>query len=300
MRGLKISPNITKRDSQSLMKYFNDIASIPQMSREEEYKVAVKVYNGDDKALEKLVYSNLRFVVSVAKQYHNSGVELADLINEGNIGLINAARKFDPSKGFKFISYAVWHIRQCLINYLIANGQTIKIPNGISQQMRRVREVVDVFNQEHERYPTKEELLEIVTSNNISGNWSEKTINDIENAILINVKSMDMPIGEEDFKLSDIIENHDSSLDTYKDVNTEDVDSIVSALLNNLDKLDTRSRGIIELVYGLNGQFPMNKKIIAEKYGINVVTVDAIIKKSFRYLRKITSKNNKINIKELL
>src|SRR6187200_1071 len=162
MRQLKIATQITNRDSQAVEKYLQEISKIPMITPEEETTLAQRIKMGDQRALDKLVQANLRFVVSVAKQYQHQGLSLSDLINEGNLGLIKAAQRFDETKGFKFISYAVWWIRQSILQALAEQGRLVRLPLNKVGSLSKLNKIMIHFEQQHEREPSQEELAEIM------------------------------------------------------------------------------------------------------------------------------------------
>src|SRR6266480_6425407 len=165
MRQLKIATQITNRDSQAVEKYLQEISKIPMITPEEETVLAQRIKMGDQRALDKLVQANLRFVVSVAKQYQHQGLSLSDLINEGNIGLIKAAQRFDESKGFKFISYAVWWIRQSILQALVEQSRMVRLPLNKVGSLSKLNKIMIQFEQEHEREPSHDELADIMNVN---------------------------------------------------------------------------------------------------------------------------------------
>ena len=162
LRQLKITKQITSRDSLSLIKYLNEISSMEMMTAEEEKEAAILISKGDEKAVDKLVRANLRFVVSVAKQHQNSGEKLADLVSAGNVGLLEAAKRFDHTRGFKFISYAVWWIRQAILQYISENSRTIRLPSNKLNSINKVNNASSYLEQIHQRPPTAEEITEVV------------------------------------------------------------------------------------------------------------------------------------------
>lgn len=190
MRQLKITNSITSRGSQSLEDYLNDISKQPLLTAEEEVKLAQRIRNDDRKALERLVCANLRFVVSVAKQYQNQGLTLPDLINEGNIGLIKAAEKFDETRGFKFISYAVWWIRQSILQALAEQSRMVRLPLNQVSAVSRINKLIMKFEQEHERKPSAYELSELI----------DETPEKIRDSLRANGRPMSInaPLGEGD------------------------------------------------------------------------------------------------------
>ena len=195
MRQFKIIKQITKRDSASVSNYLQEINRFDLLTPEEEAALARRIRNGDDAALEKLVRANLRFVVSVAKQYQNNGLSLSDLINEGNVGLIKAARRFDETKGFKFISYAVWWIRNAILQAIVEYSRLVRIPSGKISAYSRVNKAILSFVQKHEREPTKQELVGML---GLSEEQIEETMRSLKKHL-----SIDAPLagGEDDFTM---------------------------------------------------------------------------------------------------
>ncbi|MEQ9231842.1 MAG: RNA polymerase sigma factor RpoD/SigA, partial [Cyclobacteriaceae bacterium] len=211
MRQLKITQSITnRRESHTLEKYFTEVSNVPMITPDEEVSLAKRIREGDELALEKLVKANLRFVVSVAKQYQNRSLPLNDLINEGNLGLIKAAKKFDETKGFKFISYAVWWIRQSIMQALAEQSRIVRLPMNKSGAINQIRRAYAELEQKYEREPTEEELADIL----------EMKPSEVRNTLGAEVKqmSMDAPFGEDESgSLLDVLENQttgatDSSL----------------------------------------------------------------------------------------
>src|SRR5213596_3903943 len=206
MRQLKITKSITNRESQSLEKYLQEIGREELITAEEEVRLARKIKEGDQIALEKLTKANLRFVVSVAKQYQNQGLSLGDLINEGNLGLIKAAQRFDETKGFKFISYAVWWIRQSILQALAEQGRLVRLPQNKIGTYNKANKAYMAFEQEHEREPSTEELAELLE-------MSETEINNIFQSNTRHT-SLDAPVHEaEDVAMGDLLEGGDDTDD---------------------------------------------------------------------------------------
>src|SRR5579875_456569 len=204
MRQLKIATQITNRDSQAVEKYLQEISKIPMITPEEETTLARLIKQGDQKSLDRLTKANLRFVVSVAKQYQHQGLSLSDLINEGNLGLIKAAQRFDETKGFKFISYAVWWIRQSILQALAEQGRLVRLPQNKIGTYNKATKAYTIFEQENEREPSPEELAEILQ-------MSETEINNI---ISSNTRhtSLDAPVHEaEDVAMGDLLESSDQT-----------------------------------------------------------------------------------------
>src|SRR4051794_16663506 len=190
MRQLKITKSITNRESQSLEKYLQEIGKVDLITPEEEVQLAVRIKQGDQVALEKLTKANLRFVISVAKQYQNQGLSLSDLINEGNIGLIKAAQRFDESRGFKFISYAVWWIRQSIMQALVENSRMVRLPLNKIGSYSKITKMMVKFEQNFEREPTKDELAELM-------NITVKDVEEMMKGMTRHI-SIDAPINEND------------------------------------------------------------------------------------------------------
>src|SRR5260370_25980641 len=200
MRQLKITKSITNRESQSLEKYLQEIGKVELISPEEEVKLAIRIKQGDQKALDKLTKANLRFVVSVAKQYQNQGLSLPDLINEGNVGLIKAAQRFDETRGFKFISYAVWWIRQSILQALAEQSRIVRLPLNKVGLTNRIQKAYSLLEQQFEREPSAEELAEVL----------QMDLEEVSATLGLSARhvSMDTPMSEgEDSTLIDVLEN---------------------------------------------------------------------------------------------
>ena len=236
MQQLKITPSVTVR-TKAVEEYLRDLNQLEMVSPEEETELAARIQAGDDAAFKRLVEANLRFVVSVAKQYQNRGLELSDLINEGNIGLIKAAMKFDPTRGFKFISYAVWWIRQQILQAVSDQGRIIRLPMNQVGILNKIYKVRSEFLQENEREPTDEELSALV-------DISPAKLADSE----ITTYSLDYPMGEDDSQsLADILP--DKSIPSTD--NGMDIESLRSDLLTVMSVLNGRERRVLELSFGL-------------------------------------------------
>ena len=224
MRQLKIATQITNRDSQAVEKYLQEISKISMITPEEETTLAQRIKMGDQKALDKLVQANLRFVVSVAKQYQHQGLSLSDLINEGNLGLIKAAQRFDETKGFKFISYAVWWIRQSILQALAEQGRLVRLPQNKIGTYNKANKAYMAFEQEHEREPSTEELAELLE-------MSETEINNIFQSNTRHT-SLDAPVHEaEDVAMGDLLEGGD---DTDDDVMKDSLRNEIRRVLKSL------------------------------------------------------------------
>jgi RNA polymerase primary sigma factor len=276
MRQLKITKSITNRESASLDKYLQEIGHEELVSVDEEVELAQRIRQGDHKALEKLTKANLRFVVSVAKQYQNQGLSLPDLINEGNLGLIKAAEKFDETRGFKFISYAVWWIRQSILQAIAEQSRIVRLPLNQVGSVNKINRVLNKFEQENERRPSIDEIAEKVDLPH------EK----IEDAMKVNNRhvSVDAPFvdGEEN-SLLDVLVNDDSPMADRKLVMESLRDEINCALLT----LNERERNIIEAFFGIN-QSEMTLEEIGDKYGLTRERVRQIKEKAIRRLRQNT------------
>ena len=273
MRQLKITKSITSRDSQSLDKYLQEIGREQLLTVEEEVELSQRIRRGDRRALDTLVRSNLRFVVSVAKQYQNQGLSLPDLINEGNMGLIKAAEKFDETRGFKFISYAVWWIRQTILQALAEQSRIVRLPLNQVSAVNKISKAITKFEQENERKPSPEELAEMV-------NELPEKINDSLRASGRHV-SVDAPFIEgEDNSLLDVMENTDApSAD-----NTLIYESLQKEISRALDILNERERDIIEMSFGI-AQPQMTLEEIGDNFGLTRERVRQIREKAIRKLR---------------
>lgn len=279
MRQLKITNSITSRGSQSLEDYLNDISKQPLLTAEEEVKLAQRIRNDDREALERLVCANLRFVVSVAKQYQNQGLTLPDLINEGNIGLIKAAEKFDETRGFKFISYAVWWIRQSILQALAEQSRIVRLPLNQVSAVSRINKLIMKFEQEHERKPSAYELSELI----------DETPEKIRDSLRANGRPMSInaPLGEGD----------DSTLlEVISDESTPQADrgmidkSLATEIERMLDTLDEREKTIVEMCFGINNR-EMTLEEISEKFGLSRERVRQIREKALLKLRHSNKKN---------
>lgn len=276
MRQLKITKSITNRESDSLDKYLQEIGHEELISVEEEVELAQRIKKGDRKALEKLTRANLRFVVSVAKQYQNQGLSLPDLINEGNVGLIKAAEKFDETRGFKFISYAVWWIRQSILQAIAEQSRIVRLPLNQVGSVNKINRVLNKFEQEHERRPSIDEIADNVDIPH------EK----IEEAMKVNSRhvSVDAPFAEgEGNSLLDVLPNNDSPMADKKLV----MESLREEINRALQTLNERERNIIEAFFGINQQ-EMTLEEIGDKYGLTRERVRQIKEKAIRRLRHNT------------
>lgn len=276
MRQLKITKSITNRESAALDKYLQEIGHEDLISIEEEIELAQRIKKGDRKALEKLTKANLRFVVSVAKQYQNQGLSLPDLINEGNLGLIKAAEKFDETRGFKFISYAVWWIRQSILQAIAEQSRIVRLPLNQVGSVNKINRILNKFEQEHERRPNVDEIADQI-------DLSEDKI--IE-AMKVNGKhiSVDAPIMEgADSSLLDVLPNTESPMADNELV----MESLREEVASALNVLNERERNIIECFYGIN-QREMTLEEIGDKFGLTRERVRQIKEKALRRLRQNT------------
>ena len=274
MRQLKISKQITNRESQSLDKYLQEIGKVDLLTADEEVVLAKRIREGDQLALEKLTKANLRFVVSVAKQYQNQGLSLGDLINEGNLGLIKAAQRFDETRGFKFISYAVWWIRQSILQALAEQSRIVRLPLNRVGSLNKISKTFSELEQKIEREPSPDEMAEVL----------EITASEVVDSMKISGRhvSMDAPFvqGEEN-SLLDVLENDgdekpDDGLMT---------DSLRKEVQRALSTLTQREADVITLYFGLNGEHAMTLEEIGEKFNLTRERVRQIKEKAIRRLR---------------
>ena len=274
MRQLKISKQITNRESQSLDKYLQEIGKVDLLTPDEEVELAKRIKAGDQIALEKLTKANLRFVVSVAKQYQNQGLTLGDLINEGNLGLIKAAQRFDETRGFKFISYAVWWIRQSILQALAEQSRIVRLPLNRVGSLNKISKTFSELEQKYEREPSPDELADVL----------EVTTAEIVDTMKISGRhvSMDAPFiqGEEN-SLLDVLENDseetpDSGLMS---------DSLRREVQRALSTLTQREGDVIALYFGLNGEHALTLEEIGEKFSLTRERVRQIKEKAIRRLR---------------
>ncbi|MBT33981.1 MAG: RNA polymerase subunit sigma [Thalassobius sp.] len=277
MRQLKITQSITnRRESESLEKYFQEINKIDLLLPDEEISLVKRIKEGDQRALEKLIKANLRFVVSVAKQYQNQSLSLNDLINEGNIGLVKAAHKFDETRGFKFISYAVWWIRQSIMQALSENSRIVKIPVSLSGTISKIKKVSSGLEQKFEREPTDDELADALE-------MTTKEINGALNSASRQV-SFDAPIGgdDESSSLLDVIENENAP---KVDANLSDTESLKVEIERTLNSLSYREQEVIKMTFGIGGKEQMTLQEIGEYLGLTRERVRQIKEKGIRKLR---------------
>ena len=275
MRQLKITKSITNRESQSLEKYLQEIGKVELITPEEEVKLAIRIKQGDQKALDKLTKANLRFVVSVAKQYQNQGLSLPDLINEGNLGLIKAAQRFDETRGFKFISYAVWWIRQSILQALAEQSRIVRLPLNKVGLTNRIQKAYSQLEQEFEREPSAEELAEVL----------ELDIEEVSSTLGIAARhvSMDTPLSEgEDNTLIDVLENPNAE---RAETNIEHKESLKQEIDRSLKTLTERQKEVICFFFGIGVDHPMSLEDIGEKFNLTRERVRQIKDKAITKLR---------------
>ncbi|MBK9732903.1 MAG: sigma-70 family RNA polymerase sigma factor [Chitinophagaceae bacterium] len=278
MRQLKITQQITARDNDSLEKYLQEIGKMSLITPEEEVSLARKIRMGDQSALEKMTKANLRFVVSVAKQYQHQGLSLSDLINEGNIGLIKAAQRFDESKGFKFISYAVWWIRQSILQALVEQSRMVRLPLNKVGSLSKLNKIMIHFEQQHEREPSHDELADIM-------NVSAKEITEMMKGAGKHL-SMDAPIKEnEEGTMIEFYQDSDSK-PVDEDLAKESLKKDIKRVLSTMNKRDA---DIVSCFFGVNGELPMNLDEIGQRFGLTRERVRQIKEKAIRRLRKLKS-----------
>jgi len=275
MRQLKITKSITNRESQSLEKYLQEIGKVDLLTPEEEVDLAKRIKKGDQEALEKLTKANLRFVVSVAKQYQNQGLSLSDLINEGNLGLIKAAQRFDETRGFKFISYAVWWIRQSILQALAEQSRIVRLPLNKVGSLNKINRAFSELEQEFEREPSSEELAELL----------EIPTEEVETTLGVAARhvSMDAPfVDGEDNSLLDVLEN---SSTPQTDSTLEYSASLRKEIERSLGTLTERQCDVIKLYFGIGVEHPMSLEDIGDKFGLTRERVRQIKDKAINKLR---------------
>ena len=281
MRQLKITQSITNRSDLSFEKYLSDISKNEMISVEEEVRLARRIREGDEEALKKLVSANLRFVVSVAKQYQNQGLPIADLISEGNLGLIKAAKRFDESRGFKFISYAVWWIRQSILEALSEKSRVIRIPLNQVGVLSKINRTYSRLEQELDRPPTEEEIaIELdLTEEKVRENIAQTR----------NSVSLDSPMGndQDNSSMLEVLQNNH----TPKTDSEVMMDSLRTDIERTLNSLDPKSRDIIKLYFGIGYSYPRSMEEIGHKYQLTKERVRQIKEKSIRKI-KASSRGN--------
>ncbi len=276
MRQLKISKSITNRESASLDKYLQEIGHEELLTTDQEVELAQRIRKGDKRALERLTKANLRFVVSVAKQYQNQGLSLPDLINEGNVGLIKAAEKFDETRGFKFISYAVWWIRQSILQAIAEQSRLVRLPLNQVGSVNKIARELSRFEQEHERKPSVDEIAERV-------DLPEDKIADAMKANSRHV-SMDAPIADgEDSSMIDFLAGDSSNTD--RELAIESLKAEVSRILK---LLTDKEQKVLRAFFGIDGSPEMTLDEIGEKYNLTRERVRQIKEKALRRLRRNT------------
>lgn len=276
MRQLKILKSITNRESASLDKYLQEIGHEELLTTDEEVELAQRIRKGDKRALERLTKANLRFVVSVAKQYQNQGLSLPDLINEGNVGLIKAAEKFDETRGFKFISYAVWWIRQSILQAIAEQNRLVRLPLNQVGSVNKITRELNKFEQEHERKPSVDEIAERV-------DLPEDKIADAMKANSRHV-SMDAPIADgEDSSMIDFLAGDSSNTD--RELAIESLKAEVSRILK---LLTDKEQKVLRAFFGIDGSPEMTLDEIGEKYNLTRERVRQIKEKALRRLRHNT------------
>ncbi len=275
MRQLKITRQITARDNDSVDRYLHDVAQQEMITPEEEVELARRIKNGDLVALEKMTKANLRFVVSVAKQYQNQGLALNDLINEGNIGLIKAAQRFDESKGFKFISYAVWWIRQSIMQALVEHSRMVRLPLNKIGSYSKINKIMIRFEQNFEREPSKDELAEIL---NVS-------VRDVEEMLkgMTRHTSMDAPVGEDEKATMADLTPDKNSRSVMDDLFSESLKREVNEMLAGMNPRDS---AILSCFFGINGEQQMGLEEIGKRFHLTKERVRQIKEKAIRKLRK--------------
>jgi len=283
MRQLKITQQITQRNEQSTVRYFQDINKYSLITAEEEVSLAIRIRNGDDAALEKLVVANLRFVVSVAKQYQNQGLSFPDLINQGNLGLVKAAQKFDETRGFKFISYAVWWIRQSIMEAISEHTRIVRLPLNRISSINKVAKAIPYLEQQLEREPTNTEIATYLQ-------LSEEEIETI-NSIKKHQISFDMPLthdGESDFSLYDIIQNEDFPTPDNHLIN----ESLRTNIQRAIAKLTDREAGVLTMSYGLNNSPALSLYDISVQFGTSTERIRQIKNTALIKLRNLLQHSN--------
>jgi RNA polymerase primary sigma factor len=275
MRQLKITKQVTNRETASLDKYLQEIGKVELITAEEEVQLAQRIRQGDQAALEKLTKANLRFVVSVSKQYQNQGLSLPDLINEGNLGLIKAAQRFDETRGFKFISYAVWWIRQSILQALAEQSRIVRLPLNKIGSINKINKAFSRLEQEYEREPTAEEIAELL----------ELTENDVKESMKNSGRhvSMDAPLVQgEESNMYDVLRSNDSP--------SPDTGLITDSLRREIDRalstLTSREADVIKYYFGLSGEHAMTLEEIGEKFDLTRERVRQIKEKAIRRLKQ--------------
>jgi RNA polymerase primary sigma factor len=274
MRQLKISKQVTNRETASLDKYLQEIGKVALITAEEEVILAGRIKQGDQLALEKLTKANLRFVVSVSKQYQNQGLSLPDLINEGNLGLIKAAQRFDETRGFKFISYAVWWIRQSILQALAEQSRIVRLPLNKIGAINKINKAFSAFEQKYQREPNPDELAELLE---ISENEVKESLKNSGRHV-----SMDAPlIQDEDTNLYDVLRGEENMTPEAGLI----FDSLRMEIERAISTLTPREADVIRLYFGLNGKHPNTLEEIAEQFDLTRERVRQIKEKAVRRLK---------------
>ncbi len=278
---MKVSKQFTNRESQSLDRYLQEIGKVDLLTADEEIDLAIKIKKNDPEALEKLVKANLRFVVSVAKQYQNQGLTLSDLINEGNLGLIKAAKRFDETRGFKFISYAVWWIRQSILQALAEQSRIVRLPLNRVGALNKIGKAYSTLEQEYEREPSATEIAQEL----------DMDLSEVSDALKISGRhvSVDAPLsfGEEN-SLLDVIQNDQQPSPDYHLMN----DSLKREIETVLMTLSDREAEVIKLYFGLNKEHSLTLEEIGEKFNLTRERVRQIKEKAIRRLRHASRSKN--------
>ncbi len=278
---MKITKHFTSRESQSLDKYLQEIGRVDLLNPDQEIELAIKIRNGDHSALERLTKANLRFVVSVAKQYQNQGLSLGDLINEGNLGLIKAAKRFDETRGFKFISYAVWWIRQSILQSLAEQSRIVRLPLNRVGALNKIGKAYSNLEQEFEREPSAIELAQEL----------DMDVSEVSDNLKIAGRhiSMDAPFAQgEENSLLDIIVNDQQPSPDYTLMN----ESLKSEIERALSTLSDREAEVIKLYFGLNKEHSMTLEEIGERFNLTRERVRQIKEKAIRRLRHASRSKN--------
>lgn len=281
MRQLKITKSITNRESQSLEKYLQEIGKVELIAPEEEVRLARLIKQGDQKSLDRLTKANLRFVVSVAKQYQNQGLSLPDLINEGNLGLIKAAQRFDETKGFKFISYAVWWIRQSILQSLAEQARIVRLPLNKVGLTNRIQKAFSQLEQEFEREPSAEELADLLNMD----------LEEVTSTLGINVRhvSVDSPLSEgEESSLLDVLENTNAE---KTDAALDHTQSLHIEIDRSLQTLTERQKEVICYFFGIGVDHPLSLEDIGERFNLTRERVRQIKDKAITKLRSQQKSN---------
>ncbi|SFA77412.1 MULTISPECIES: RNA polymerase sigma factor RpoD/SigA [Flavobacterium] len=274
MRQLKITKQVTNRETASLDKYLQEIGKVDLITADEEVELAQRIKAGDQAALEKLTKANLRFVVSVAKQYQNQGLTLPDLINEGNLGLIKAAQRFDETRGFKFISYAVWWIRQSILQALAEQSRIVRLPLNKIGSINKINKMYALLEQSNERPPSAEEIAKEL----------DMTVNDVKESMKNSGRhlSMDAPLVEgEDSNLYDVLRSGESPNPDRELI----IESLRTEIERSLETLTPREADVVRLYFGLADQHPMTLEEIGETFDLTRERVRQIKEKAIRRLK---------------